>query len=67
MNADKTNAFPLMIDAGTFTYRHLRDEGNIYGFRGGFGFVDKMDVARFGWTVRPMDDPAMPEETDQSA
>jgi hypothetical protein len=59
----ETNEYPLMVDAGAFTYRHLRDEGPIYGFRSGYGFVDKMDVRQFGWTVRRMDDPALPEET----
>lgn len=58
-----SDEYPLMIEAGAYTYRHLRDEGTIYGFRSGFGFVDKLDVERFGWTVRPMDDPQYAEET----
>lgn len=57
----------LMIDAGDFTYRHLRDDGPIYTFESGFGFVDKLDVARYGWTVRPMDDPDLVEETVTTA
>lgn len=55
--------YPLMIEAGDFTYRHLRDEGPIYTFRSGYGFVDKLDVQRFGWTVKPLDDPQAVEET----
>jgi hypothetical protein len=47
-----------MILTPVCTYRHLRDDGLIYTFRSGSGFVDKLDVIRFGWIVRPLDDGA---------
>jgi hypothetical protein len=39
---------------GRALYRYLRDEGAVYTFASGFGFVSKWDMRTNGWTAVPM-------------